>query len=191
MKSRQLFFVLISFLSCVSFGENSKCHSRLVDFNKKHLACLKQHIATMNIGKNLSQLRALKKNCQDCKDPFPYASNFLDLADRRYLAIGIMEQPFGGFSILVLFENEPYAHQLWLYPIDAWEFQLRDVEIQKFSKKFTQQMLKDAKEPRFAKYWTIPHPTLRAAKLQPTALIVRNDQPRNLHAESIQQYHRQ
>ena len=117
MKLRQLFFVLISFLSCVSFGENSECRFRLVDFNEQHLACLKQHIATRSIGKNLSRLRALKKNCPDCKDPFFHASNFLDLAGRRYLAIGIKEQPFGGFSILVLFESEPYVHQLWLYPI--------------------------------------------------------------------------
>ena len=171
MKLRQLFFILMSFLSCVSFGKNSECHFRLVDFNKQHLACLKQHIAIKSIGENLSRLRALKENCPDCKDPFPYASIFLDLADGRYLAMGIQEQPFGGFSVLVLFENKPYAHQLWLYPIDTGEFQLRNIEIQKFSKKFTQQMLKDAKDPRFAKYWTAVGTISHAAKLQPNDRI--------------------
>lgn len=128
MKLGLLCFVLVSSLSGVSFGENIKCRSCLVDFDEQHLGCLKRHVATKSIGKI-------------------YPS-------RRYIVIGIKEQPFGGFSILVLFENEPYAHQLWLYPIDTEEFQLRNIEIQKFSKKFTRQMLEDAKEPKFAKYWT-------------------------------------
>ena len=153
MKVAHLLFVLILVPGAFSFGENSECRFRLVDFNKQHLACLKQHVAIRSIEKNLSRLKALKKDCPDCKDPFFHASNFLDLAGRRYLAIGVMEQPFGGFSVLVLFENEPYAHQLLLYPTDTGEFQLRDVKIQKFSKKFKQKMLKDAKDPRFAKYW--------------------------------------
>lgn len=153
MELKRFFVVLISMLSFVSFAGNRECQFYLVDFNKQHLACLKQHIATKSIGKNLSQLRELKKTCPDCKSPSFQTADFFDLAGKKYLAMGIKEQPLGGFSILVLFENEPHVRQLWLYPIETSKFQLRDVKIIKFSKKFTRQILKDSKDPKYVKYW--------------------------------------
>jgi hypothetical protein len=127
-----------------------------VDFNEQHLGCLSQQIAIRSIGKNLLQLREQKRNCPNCIMLSFQATDFLSLAGKKYLAIGIQEQPFGGLIVLVLFENESHARQLWLYPIEAEEFQLRDVKIVKFAKKFTNQMLKDSKDSKFEKYWQNP-----------------------------------
>lgn len=54
------FFALIFLLSSIAIGANRECNFYLVDFNKPHLACLRQHIAAKAIAKNSAKLKSLK-----------------------------------------------------------------------------------------------------------------------------------
>lgn len=65
----------------------------------------------------------------------------------------MQKNAFGGYSVFVLFENEPSLFQLWLYPTDNEIYQLREIEVENLSKREISKMLQYSRESKYLKYW--------------------------------------
>lgn len=151
------FSALLSFTALMAtslvFGKDPECRFRYFAFDQDHLDCLKNSEPVKSIRKNFLELLSNKKDCPQCEDPRGL-SKFVHLFAKEFLAIEIREQGFGGLTVAVLFKGEPRVYHLWLYPIEAGNYQVRDITPTTLDKKATQQMLEYASEVQYSKYWT-------------------------------------
>ncbi len=136
-----------------SFGKRHDCRFDYFAFDENHLECLRQHVVVKSIEENLRELKSFEITCHSCKGPFPDSSAYLHLSGKRYLALSIEKHAFGGYTIFSIFDNEPRAYSLWLYPSGTDLFQLREIKALELSKQATRQMFDYAKDPRYSKYW--------------------------------------
>lgn len=146
---------LVLFTQPVAAGRQS-CRLNYLAFDTEHLQCLKNNIAVKSIAVNLKEIAATKRTCPKCVEAFPGASSFSHLLVRGYLALAMEQNGFGGYTISVVFQNDPHIFRLWLYPIESETFQIRNMSVDKFSKKDTKLTGQYAKESKYAKYWFPP-----------------------------------
>jgi len=155
MLRRLILCFLILFAQHSAAGAQS-CRLNYLAFDTEHQECLKNNIAVKSIATNLKEIASTKRTCPKCVEAFPDASSFSHLLGRGYLALAMEQNGFGGYTISVVFRNDPRVFRLWLYPIESETFQIRNMSIDKFSKKDTLLTGQYAKESKYAKYWFPP-----------------------------------
>ena len=148
--------IFLFFFSGVSAVDRHdiRCRHDYIAFDVGHLECLQNSPLVKNVTTIFQQIAMMKKSCPDCKRSLLETSKLTHLLGRNTLALGIKSHDFGGFTVSMLFKNEPFLFDLWLYPTDKDEFHLREIKIHKLSKKSTQQLLNYAQDPQFSKFWT-------------------------------------
>ncbi|MBN1115444.1 MAG: hypothetical protein JXA66_08890 [Oligoflexia bacterium] len=128
MKTHCLLFLIFFFVySEPAIPSNQECKFNEIEFSENHFMCLKSHVATKSIRKNLVEYKSLRKECPECREPFMNANKYSYLYDQNYMSLAISVQGFGGYYLYVIFNNDSHVYQLWLYPIDDGNYQLREI----------------------------------------------------------------
>jgi len=152
-KSARLTLValLAGSLSLPAYGTSRQCRLNYFAFDAAHQSCLVRTPEVRSIRRILQKVSEAK--CSKCREAFPDEKKYSGLIERPYLALRMEHNDFGGNTVSVIFKDDPRIFRLWLYPIELDEYQIRAMLPEQLSEQATMQMLKYAKEQKYAKYW--------------------------------------
>lgn len=91
------------------------------------------------------------EQCSGCAFIVSDGGKHVDIFTKKFIVVDLEPGSFGGVEATIIFEGVPSAFWLWLYDIDANEYQLRSIE--KLPEPLDEELVHQLRGPDYRRYW--------------------------------------
>jgi hypothetical protein len=156
MGGKRLTLITLVLMAIAALGDPK---DKPISLQRENLIRWKNSPVTQGLRKAFKSLRATKKNCSQCGEPFEGAFRYMKLYERPFLTVDMEPNDFGGYFVLLVMRDYPRVFEAWVYRLANGEYKLR--ELNPLEPKLNNEVMGAIADVRLTSFWIRPLPLSR------------------------------